>query len=145
MRVLFDANGKCSIYRRRPHLEDRPSQPAVAGAQETAKEQLPPGDHIIFNPPSSAANVYHTPPKFLPPTDPRKKLFEETPKLSQADPQEPTTPSPLAFPSILQPRSATPVTAIGTNFANAWPETPLSTATCQSDCAQKIPPWSARN
>jgi len=31
-------------------------------------------DHIIFNPPSSAPNVYHTPLKFLPKTDPRRKL-----------------------------------------------------------------------
>jgi len=31
-------------------------------------------DHIIFNPPSSAPNVYHTPSKFLPKNDPRRKL-----------------------------------------------------------------------
>ncbi|QIW94866.1 hypothetical protein AMS68_000384 [Peltaster fructicola] len=29
-------------------------------------------DHIIFNPPSSLPNVYHTPSKFLPPNDPRR-------------------------------------------------------------------------
>lgn len=39
------------------------------------------GDTIIFNPPSSAASVYHTPFKFLPKTDPRRRanlasLFE---------------------------------------------------------------------
>jgi hypothetical protein len=33
-----------------------------------------PQDHIIFNPPSSAPNVYHTPPKFLPASDPRRRL-----------------------------------------------------------------------
>ena len=33
------------------------------------------GTHIIFNPPSSAASVYHTPLKFLPKSDPRLKLF----------------------------------------------------------------------
>ncbi|EME46335.1 hypothetical protein DOTSEDRAFT_101803, partial [Dothistroma septosporum NZE10] len=31
-------------------------------------------DHIIFNPPSSAPNVYHTPTKFLPTSDPRRAL-----------------------------------------------------------------------
>ena len=36
---------------------------------KTAKQ-----DHIIFNPPSSVPNVYHTPPKFLPPGDPRRQL-----------------------------------------------------------------------
>ncbi|KAI0206742.1 mitochondrial ribosomal protein subunit L20-domain-containing protein [Astrocystis sublimbata] len=30
-------------------------------------------NHIIFNPPSSAASVYHTPFKFLPKTDPRRQ------------------------------------------------------------------------
>ncbi|KAJ0119374.1 hypothetical protein N8I77_001932 [Diaporthe amygdali] len=38
-------------------------------------------DHIIFNPPASAPSVYHTPFKFLPKTDPRRranlaKIFE---------------------------------------------------------------------
>lgn len=38
-------------------------------------------DHIIFNPPSAAPSVYHTPFKFLPKTDPRRRanlasLFE---------------------------------------------------------------------
>nr|POE54360.1 54s ribosomal protein l20, mitochondrial [Quercus suber] len=33
-----------------------------------------PRDHIIFNPPSSLPSVYHTPSKFLPKTDPRRKL-----------------------------------------------------------------------
>lgn len=32
-------------------------------------------DHIIFNPPSSAPNVYHTPAKFLPKSDPRRALY----------------------------------------------------------------------
>ncbi|OJD12801.1 hypothetical protein AJ78_06658 [Emergomyces pasteurianus Ep9510] len=37
---------------------------------------LPPNspDSIIFNPPSSAPSVYHTPTKFLPPDDVRRKL-----------------------------------------------------------------------
>ncbi|MCJ1407196.1 hypothetical protein MMC19_001267 [Ptychographa xylographoides] len=32
-------------------------------------------DHIIFNPPSTAPSPYHTPPIFLPPTDPRRTLL----------------------------------------------------------------------
>ncbi|GAB1315059.1 54S ribosomal protein L20, mitochondrial [Madurella fahalii] len=33
----------------------------------------PAGDHIIFNPPASAPSVYHTPFKFLPKSDPRRR------------------------------------------------------------------------
>lgn len=32
-------------------------------------------DHIIFNPPSSAPNEYHTPLKFLPKSDPRRQVY----------------------------------------------------------------------
>ena len=32
-------------------------------------------DHIVFNPPSSVPSPYHTPPVFLPPNDPRRKLL----------------------------------------------------------------------
>ena len=34
-------------------------------------------DHIIFNPPPSAPNVYHTPSIFLPKTDPRRQLHRQ--------------------------------------------------------------------
>lgn len=33
------------------------------------------GDTIVFNPPSAAPNVYHTPPIFLPREDPRRKML----------------------------------------------------------------------
>ena len=36
-------------------------------------------DHIVFNPPSSAPSVYHTPSKFLPPNDRRRQLVAEIP------------------------------------------------------------------
>lgn len=36
-------------------------------------------DQIIYNPPSSAPSVYHTPNKFLPPNDARRSLGTETP------------------------------------------------------------------
>lgn len=35
-------------------------------------------DHIVFNPPSSAPSPYHTPPVFLPPNDPRRKLLAQS-------------------------------------------------------------------
>ena len=44
-------------------------------------------DHIIFNPPSSAPNVYHTPLKFLPKGDPRRKFYTASTQ-AQAQPQE---------------------------------------------------------
>ncbi|KAL8745497.1 MAG: hypothetical protein Q9190_002378 [Brigantiaea leucoxantha] len=34
-------------------------------------------DHVIFNPPSSAPNPYHTPVAFLPPDDPRRTLLSQ--------------------------------------------------------------------
>ncbi|KAL1962803.1 hypothetical protein VTN77DRAFT_9172 [Rasamsonia byssochlamydoides] len=37
-----------------------------------------PRDGIIFNPPSSAPSVYHTPTKFLPPDDVRRTLRQDT-------------------------------------------------------------------
>ena len=46
-------------------------------------------DHIIFNPPSSAPNVYHTPSKFLPKSDPRRALYTapKSPAEAPAAPQ----------------------------------------------------------
>ena len=43
----------------------------------TSSSKLPPGtqDHIVFNPPSSAPSPYLTPPIFLPPNDPRRRLL----------------------------------------------------------------------
>ncbi|TKA30807.1 hypothetical protein B0A50_02527 [Salinomyces thailandicus] len=50
-----------------------------------------PQDHIIFNPPSSAPNVYHTPLKFLPPSDPRRKLHSLAPTKTANPPSTPGT------------------------------------------------------
>lgn len=51
------------------------------------------GEHIIYNPPSSAPSVYHTPFKFLPKTDPRRQA-----NLSQllVPDDDPLTLAPLA-------------------------------------------------
>lgn len=48
-----------------------PPAPSFASPSSTQR------DHIIFNPPSSAPNVYHTPPSFLPASDPRRKLYAQ--------------------------------------------------------------------
>ena len=53
-------------------------------------------DHIIFNPPSSAPNVYHTPQKFLPRSDPRRKLHSLAPVSSATPPSTPAASSPSA-------------------------------------------------
>ncbi|KKY20274.1 putative 60s ribosomal protein [Diplodia seriata] len=66
-------------------------------------------DHIVFNPPSSAPSVYHTPLKFLPAHDRRRELYALTARLS------PPTASPTGTalsagtytsPSILPPHLA---------------------------------------
>ncbi|KAI9671888.1 MAG: hypothetical protein M1817_003433 [Caeruleum heppii] len=43
--------------------------------RSSAYDSAPLQDHIVFNPPSSAPSVYHTPTKFLPKGDPRRELF----------------------------------------------------------------------
>ncbi|KXL49491.1 hypothetical protein M433DRAFT_455194 [Acidomyces richmondensis BFW] len=56
-----------SSYRRtRKALRVKPDPSFLPSTTETQ-------DHIIFNPPSSVPNIYHTPHKFLPDTDPRKR------------------------------------------------------------------------
>jgi len=65
------------------------------------------GDTIIFNPPASAASVYHTPFKFLPKSDPRRRtnlaaLFESSTTLtfnpSSAVPDQQQQPPPAELP-----------------------------------------------
>ncbi|KAF2675365.1 hypothetical protein BT63DRAFT_420560 [Microthyrium microscopicum] len=57
---------------------------AMAGAPSLRSSKVASGpetSHIIFNPPPSTPNVHHTPLKFLPPNDPRRKLYESGPSL----------------------------------------------------------------
>jgi hypothetical protein len=49
-------------------------------------------DHIIFDPPSSAPNIYHTPFKFLPANDKRKALYARQ-MTTVASPESPTAAS----------------------------------------------------
>ncbi|KAF2718768.1 hypothetical protein K431DRAFT_287371 [Polychaeton citri CBS 116435] len=56
-----------SFRRTRKALRVNPDESFLPSKTESS-------DHIIFNPPSSAPSVYHTPSKFLPKNDPRRKL-----------------------------------------------------------------------
>lgn len=52
------------------------TKPDPSFTSSIAPSQL--NDHIVFNPPSSAPSPYHTPPVFLPPNDPRRKLLAQS-------------------------------------------------------------------
>ncbi|EOD49352.1 putative 60s ribosomal protein [Neofusicoccum parvum UCRNP2] len=65
-------------------LRSVPTAPSFAPPASTT----PPTTHIVFNPPSSAPSVYHTPLKFLPASDRRRELYALTAKLSSG----PTSP-----------------------------------------------------
>lgn len=60
-----------SFRRTRKALRVKPDASFAPSATETQ-------DHIVFNPPSSAPNVYHTPQKFLPANDPRRRFTAPT-------------------------------------------------------------------
>lgn len=64
-------------------------------------------DHIIFNPPSSAPNVYHTPMKFLPQNDPRRKLHSVTPSKASTPPSTQST-SSIPSPTSSETRTLPP-------------------------------------
>lgn len=76
------AQGQCrsqSTYRRtKQRLRVKPDASFGAPSHQVH-------DHIIYNPPSSAPSVYHTPTKFLPPEDIRRTL--SAPEPSGADPK----------------------------------------------------------
>ncbi|KAI9699688.1 MAG: hypothetical protein M1836_002722 [Candelina mexicana] len=63
--VIFNSCRDESSYRRtKQRLRIKPE----ASFTQSSTRQ----DHIVFNPPSSAPSVYHTPPKFLPRNDQRQ-------------------------------------------------------------------------
>ncbi|KAK5120731.1 hypothetical protein LTR85_006089 [Meristemomyces frigidus] len=92
-----------SSYRRtRKALRVKPDPSFLPSTTETQ-------DHIIFNPPSSAPNVYHTPLKFLPKTDPRSRLRTSAPTSSATPSTTPAT-SSISSPTAASTRSLpTPV------------------------------------
>ena len=77
-----------SFRRTRKALRVKPDSSFLPSTTETQ-------DHIIFNPPSSAPNVYHTPQKFLPKSDPRRNLHSLVPSSSRGA-IPPSTPSSSA-------------------------------------------------
>lgn len=73
LRQQIRSKATASRTRRSLNISPHPSFLAPDSSQQS--------DHIIFNPPASAPSVYHTPFKFLPKTDPRRranlaKIFE---------------------------------------------------------------------
>lgn len=89
--VCFSCRRSTSSYRRsRKALRVRPDASFAPSSQETQ-------DHIIFNPPSSAPNVYHTPQKFLPKNDPRRRMI--APTSSSTPPSTPGTSSGTQQPN----------------------------------------------
>ncbi|KAK3377891.1 mitochondrial ribosomal protein subunit L20-domain-containing protein [Podospora didyma] len=65
-----------------------PAQSFLMGADASAE-----ADHIIFNPPSSAPSVFHTPFKFLPKSDPRRRANLPSLFASSATIQFPSNPA----------------------------------------------------
>lgn len=87
-----------------------PSLPMGAtGRSRTARAPLPAGDHIVYNPPPSMPNPYHTPPKFLPKSDVRWKLFEQQQQQAQSASSPASTTSSKEPFDPLDPRLPTPV------------------------------------
>ncbi len=89
-----------SFRRQRKALRIKPDPSFAPSKTETQ-------DHIIFNPPSSAPNVYHTPSKFLPKTDPRRKLHSLATSTTNATPFTPISPtdSPRRLPKSVRTQS----------------------------------------
>ena len=72
-----------SSYRRsRSRLNVKPEPSFLPSYSKTPVQQ----DHIIFNPPSSAPSVLHTPLSFLPKEDKRKQLLVATSKKFSSSP-----------------------------------------------------------
>ncbi|KAK1070896.1 hypothetical protein LTR12_007132 [Friedmanniomyces endolithicus] len=93
-----------STYRRtRKALRVKPDPSFLPSKTETQ-------DHIIFNPPPSVANVYHTPSLFLPSNDPRRRLHTRASTPSATTPAStiPSTPSTPAADKRLLPSSVRP-------------------------------------
>jgi hypothetical protein len=92
-----------ATYRR--HIKKLSIPPAPSfGPQKPTKRpaDVPPSSHIVFNPPASAAHVYHTPLKFLPQNDRRRQLYTNSsaPSLYNVAANSKThhTPSPVSKP-----------------------------------------------
>ncbi|KAF2403793.1 hypothetical protein EJ06DRAFT_527393 [Trichodelitschia bisporula] len=63
-----------------------------------ANTSTPASTHVIFNPPPTTPNVYHTPLKFLPPDDMRRALYTSGPSLYTMTDAPKFTASPVVKP-----------------------------------------------
>ncbi len=94
-----------STARRHKKLFALPEAPSYTSDRSTPT--------LIFNPPSAAPNVYHTPLIFLPREDKRRQLYASAQIYATASAQRRQTPfiaspgTPLSTPSFLPPRPST--------------------------------------
>ncbi|KAJ9641117.1 hypothetical protein H2199_005785 [Coniosporium tulheliwenetii] len=100
-----------------PHKKT-PHPPAPAFANTTQ-----PQDHIIYNPPSSAPNVYHTPLKFLPKSDRRRDLLLAQQRAAQA---AAATYKPLSPFSTASPAASALASLSASAASGEAPPTPAS-------------------
>jgi Mitochondrial ribosomal protein subunit L20 len=80
----------------------------------TGKAKGPTSSHIIFNPPASSPNVFHTPLKFLPRTDKRRKLYERGPSLYNLAPPPPANSTPASVAAAAGSGSSSLLASPGT-------------------------------
>src|ERR1700712_5530811 len=102
-----------SSWRRQTQRLAMPEAPSM----KTRKTKGPPKSHIIFNPPPSMPNVYHTPLKFLPRNDKRRQLYERGPSLYNLPSGD--APASLAAPGLppsleMARRVVSPISTPGT-------------------------------
>ncbi|KAK4453761.1 mitochondrial ribosomal protein subunit L20-domain-containing protein [Podospora aff. communis PSN243] len=71
--ALRGTRHKSSTSRTKRALNIAPHPSFLASPADASDPATATGSHIIFNPPSSAPSVYHTPFKFLPRSDPRRR------------------------------------------------------------------------
>lgn len=96
MLPLISRRYQSSYRRTRSRLNIKPDPSFLPSKTE-------PHDHIIYNPPPSAPNVYHTPTIFLPKTDRRRQFHKGAiPTDAQASLTSSTPPSELP-PPVRQP------------------------------------------
>jgi hypothetical protein len=82
------------------------TNPNATAAAAAAANARPTTNEIIFNPPSSAASVFHTPFKFLPKNDPRRRANHASSLFSPTAPNQSPSASTATdedFPSIGKP------------------------------------------
>ncbi len=90
--VIIFARHESSFRRTKKKLRVKPD------ASFLPTEDSPEQDHIIFNPPSSAPSIYHTPLTFLPKGDQRRELYSLTQSKSSEPSKDGQQPPALGKP-----------------------------------------------